>query len=484
MRLSQLAGDGMRLMGDGGVEIAGLCADSRQVRPGELFAAIGGSRDDGRRYLADALARGAVAVLGPEGIGEAGLTVPVVEAGDPRHALARMAARLAGAQPRCVVAVTGTNGKTSTAVFTRQLWQSLGHPAASLGTLGLDAPGRHVVGSLTTPDPITLHRLAAELAGEGVQHLAIEASSHGLDQRRLDGLLVAAGAFTNLTRDHFDYHGGEAGYLAAKRRLFTELLPRGGVAVLNADVPEFPALAADARARDLEIIDYGRTASRLRLAGQELHEAGQDLDLELDGRSMRVSLALVGDFQAWNALAALGLVLGTGGDLEAAARSLASLTGAPGRMELVTRHRNGAAVFVDYAHTPDALEKALVALRAHAGGRLVVVFGCGGDRDPGKRPVMGRIARQRADRVIVTDDNPRGEDPAWIRASVMQGAGSEALEIGDRAQAIATGITMLEPADVLLVAGKGHEAGQTIAGVTHPFDDATVCRAAARDIAA
>ncbi len=482
MRLSLLAGEGMRLMGDGGVEIAGLCADSRQLRPGDLFAALGGSRDDGRRYIADALARGAVAVLGPQGIGEAGLGVPVVEVDDPRSALARMAARLAGAQPDHVVAVTGTNGKTSTAVFTRQIWQMLGHPAASLGTLGLDAPGRHIPGSLTTPDPITLHRLAAELAGEGVQHLAIEASSHGLDQRRLDGLRIAAGAFTNLTRDHFDYHGGEAAYLAAKRRLFTELLPEGSVAVLNADVPEFATLAADAAARDLEIIDYGRAATRLRLVGQELHEAGQILELELDGRRMTADLPLVGDFQAWNALAALGLVAGTGGDLMAAAAMLAALKGAPGRMQLVTRHRNGAAVFVDYAHTPDALEKALLALRAHTQGRLVVAFGCGGDRDPGKRPVMGRIAHQRADRVIVTDDNPRGEDPAWIRAAVMQGAGSAALEIGDRAEAIAAGIAMIEPGDVLLVAGKGHETGQTIAGVTHPFDDAAVCRAAAQGI--
>ena len=479
MRLSLLAGDGMRLTGDGDVEVAGVCADSRQLRPGELFAALGGSRDDGRRYLADALARGAVAVLGPMGIAEGGLAVPVVEADDPRAALARMAAKLAGVQPEHVVAVTGTNGKTSTAVFTRQLWQYLGHPAASLGTLGLHAPGRYVAGSLTTPDPVMLHRVAAELAAEGVQHLAIEASSHGLDQHRLDGLRLAAGAFTNLTRDHFDYHGGEAAYLDAKRRLFTQLLPQGAAAVLNADISQFRILLDDARARGLQVIDYGTEARRFRLLGQTLHELGQDVELELDGEPFHVSLPLVGDFQAWNVLAALGLVAATGGDLHAAIAVLPELQGAPGRMELVTRHPNGAPVFVDYAHTPDALEKALLALRAHSHGRLVVVFGCGGDRDPGKRPVMGRIARERADRVIVTDDNPRGEDPAWIRAAAMQGAGSAAIEIGDRAEAIAAGVAMLQPGDVLLVAGKGHETGQTIKGVTYPFDDAAVCRTAA-----
>jgi UDP-N-acetylmuramoyl-L-alanyl-D-glutamate--2,6-diaminopimelate ligase len=478
LRLSLLAGEGMRLMGDGAVEIDGLCADSRQLRPGELFAALGGARDDGRRYLADALARGAAAVLGPKGVGDGGLAVPVVEADEPRRALALMAARFAGAQPDCVVAVTGTNGKTSTAVFTRQIWQKLGQPAASLGTLGLHAPGRHVPGSLTTPDPIVLHRLAAELAREGVQHLAIEASSHGLDQHRLDGLRLSAGAFTNLTRDHYDYHGSEAAYLAAKRRLFTELLPRGAAAVLNADVPEFASLAADARGRGLDIVDYGREAGRLRLVSQQPHELGQDLELELDGWRAKLSLPLVGDFQAWNALAALGLVLATGGDLRRAAEALSEIEGAPGRMELVARHPNGAPIFVDYAHTPDALQKALLALRAHTEGRLIVVFGCGGDRDPGKRPVMGRIARERADRVIVTDDNPRGEDPAWIRAAAMQAAGPGAVEIGDRAQAIAEAVAMLRPGDVLLVAGKGHETGQTIAGMTHPFDDAAVCRAA------
>ncbi len=482
MRLSHLVGEGMRLIGDGAVDVGGLCADSRRVRPGELFAALGGTQDDGRRYVADARAAGAVAVLGSAGTD--GLGLPVVEAGEPRRALALMAATFFGTQPRCVVAVTGTNGKTSTAVFTRQLWETLGHPAASLGTLGLHAPGRHVAGSLTTPDAVTLQRLAAELARQGVDHFAVEASSHGLDQRRLDGLRLSAGAFTNLTRDHFDYHGTAEAYFAAKRRLFTELLPEGVPAVLNADVPEFATLVADARARRLDVIDYGRDARRLRLLGQELHELGQEIEVELDGRRRRLHLPLVGDFQAWNALAALGLVTATGGDLHQAAEALSGLRGAPGRMELVARRANGAPVFVDYAHTPDALEKALLALRSHTAGRLVVVFGCGGDRDPGKRPVMGRIARERADRVIVTDDNPRSEDPAWIRAAIMQTAGPAAIESDDRAAAIAEGVAMLRPGDVLLVAGKGHETGQTVAGVTHPFDDAAVCRAAAAGAAA
>ncbi|MFO1068723.1 MAG: UDP-N-acetylmuramoyl-L-alanyl-D-glutamate--2,6-diaminopimelate ligase [Geminicoccaceae bacterium] len=475
MRLSSLIPDGARLVGDGAAEIGGLCVDSRTVRDGDLFAALGGTRTDGRQFVADAVAKGAVAVLGPVGLAAAGLPVPVVEAAEPRLALARMAARFFGAQPETIVAVTGTNGKTSTAVFTRQIWERLGLKAASLGTLGLHAPSGYRPGALTTPDAVVLHRIAAELAAAGVQHLAIEASSHGLDQHRLDGLRLAAGAFTNLTRDHFDYHGTEAAYLAAKRRLFSVLLPAGAAAVLNADVPQFAALADDARRRGVRLIDYGRSAKVLRLVDQKLHGDGQSLEVEIDGRPQRIELPLVGPFHAWNALAALGLVIGTGGDVARAVDALGHLVGAPGRMELVAR-RNGASAYVDYAHTPDALEQALKALRAHTGGRLVVVFGCGGDRDPGKRPLMGGIAGRLADRVIVTDDNPRSEDPALIRRAIAAAAGSQAVEIGDRAMAIEAGFAGLRPGDVLLVAGKGHETGQTVAGRTLPFDDAAVCR--------
>jgi UDP-N-acetylmuramoyl-L-alanyl-D-glutamate--2,6-diaminopimelate ligase len=482
LRLSALIDEGVRLVGDGAVEITGLSGDSREVRAGDLFAALGGARTDGRRFVGEALARGARAVLGPPGLAAQGLAVPVVEDADPRRRLALMAARLHRRQPRTIAAVTGTNGKTSTAVFTRQLWTALGHKAASLGTLGLDAPGRHEAGALTTPDPVRLHALLDELAAEGVEHLVLEASSHGLDQRRLDGLRLTAAAFTNLSRDHFDYHGSEAAYLAAKRRLFRELLPRGAGAVLNADAPEHEVLLADARERGLEVVDYGRTAGRLRLVAQAPRGLGQDLEFALDGRHHALTLPLVGPFQAMNALAAIGFVLATRGDLDRAVEALPSLRGAAGRMQLVARHPNGAAVFVDYAHTPDALEKALAALRAHTADRLLVVFGCGGDRDPGKRPLMGRIARRLADRVYVTDDNPRGEEPAAIRRAIMAEAGA-ACEIGDRALAIAEAMAELGTRDVLLVAGKGHETGQTVAGVTHPFDDAAVCRAAAGALA-
>jgi UDP-N-acetylmuramoyl-L-alanyl-D-glutamate--2,6-diaminopimelate ligase len=482
LRLLDLIDVDARLRGDGSVEITALSADSRELCPGVLFAALGGARTDGRRFIAEAIAKGAAAVLGPPGTADLGLAVPVVEDADPRRRLALMAARLHPRQPRVVAAVTGTNGKTSTAVFTRQLWQAQGLRAASLGTLGLDAPGRREPGALTTPDPIRLHALLGALAGDGVEHLVLEASSHGLDQRRLDGVTLAAAAFTNLSRDHLDYHGGEAAYLAAKRRLFRELLPEGAVAVLNADAPELGLLLEDAAARRLEVVDYGRAARRLRLLSQRPHGRGQDLELLLDGRRHAVALPLVGPFQAMNALAALGIVIATGGDLERAATALPQLEGASGRMQLVARHPDGAAVFVDYAHTPDALEQALLALRPHTRGRLVLVFGCGGDRDPGKRPIMGRIARTFADRVYVTDDNPRSEPPAAIRRAVLEEA-PEAREVGDRAQAIGLAMAELRPGDVLLVAGKGHETGQTVGGVTHPFDDAVVCRAAAAALA-
>lgn len=478
MRLSSLAIDGTRLVGDGDVEIGGVSADSRTVRPGDLFAALPGGQQDGRSFAAEAVQRGAVAVLGAVGIAGAVPGVPVLESAEPRRALALIAAKLFGRQPATVVAVTGTNGKTSTVVFTRQLWRACGRTAGSLGTLGVQAPGIDRPGLLTTPDPVALHATLAELADAGVDHLAMEASSHGLDQRRLDGVQLAAAAFTNLTRDHYDYHGSPEAYFAAKRRLFRELLPPGAVAVLNADVPEFAALSADARARGIEVVDYGRAASCLRIVEQELDAGGQVLTYARGGREMTVRLALVGAFQAWNALAALGLVIATGGDADVAGAAMSLLEGAPGRMKLATRLPNGAPVFVDYAHTPDSLEKALASLRAHTERRLHVVFGCGGDRDPGKRPLMGAIAHDLADVVYVTDDNPRTEEPAAIRRAVLAAAPG-AIEIGDRAEAIATAMATLQPGDVLLVAGKGHERGQTIGTRTLPFDDVEVCRAAA-----
>lgn len=477
MRLAALCDDRLRLRGSGEVEIGGLALDSRVVRAGDLFAAMPGTRTDGRRFLADARSAGAVAVLGDAGV-VAATDLPALVAEEPRAALARVAARFYGRQPATVVAVTGTSGKSSVAVFTRQLWAGLHLPAASLGTLGLqtsDAPGD---GSLTTPDPITLHRVASGLAAEGIEHLALEASSHGLDQHRVDGLRLAAAAFTNLSRDHFDYHGSSAAYYAAKRRLFAELLPVGATAVLNADVAEFADLAGLAVDRQLRIIDYGERAQALRLVGRTPTADGMALEVELLGRRHRFSIGLVGGFQASNLLAAAGLVLAGGAAVDALLPLLASLRAPPGRMQLVARHPTGAAAFVDYAHKPQALAKALEALRPHTQGRLLVVFGCGGDRDAGKRPLMGEIAARLADDVVVTDDNPRTEDPGAIRAAVLAGAPA-ARDIGDRGGAIHAAFSGLRTGDTLLVAGKGHENYQIVGDRVLPFDDAQVLREAA-----
>ena len=419
-------------------------------------------------------------LAGPELAG-AELGVPLVLDPEPRRRLALMAARFYGPQPRCIVAVTGTSGKTSVADFVRQLWSHLGRPAASLGTLGLIAPGGRSVTGLTTPDPVRLHALLTELAAAGIDHLALEASSHGLDQRRLDGVHLRAAAFTNLSRDHFDYHGTFEGYLAAKRRLFSELLPPGGTAVLNADAPEFEMLATLCRAREIAVLDYGRRAQRLRLTAREPQPDGQALELALDRRRHRVATRLVGGFQAANLLAALGLVMASGEDAEAAIALLERLEGAAGRLERVGIHPSGAPVFVDYAHKPDALAQVLDALRPHTRGRLMVVFGCGGDRDPGKRPLMGEIAGARADLVVVTDDNPRSEEPAAIRRAILA-ASPGALEIGDRRQAIRAAVSELRAGDVLVVAGKGHESGQIVGETVLPFDDAVEVRAALAEL--
>jgi UDP-N-acetylmuramoyl-L-alanyl-D-glutamate--2,6-diaminopimelate ligase len=457
-------------------EIAGLTADSRLVQPGYLFAALPGRRDDGRRFIADALKRGAVAILGAPGLAERP-GVALLESDNPRQALAKLAARFYGRQPRHIAAVTGTSGKTSVVAFARQLWTQLGRPAASLGTLGIVAPAFTRYGSLTTPDPVSLHKDLADLARSGVDHLAMEASSHGLDQYRLGGVRVTAAAFTNLSRDHLDYHATMADYLAAKKRLFGEVMAQGGVAVLNADVPEFTDLVALARSRRHRIIDFGRQASALRLDAQTPAPEGQRLTLRIEGRLAAITLPLVGDFQAMNALAALGLVIGCGENADAAVAAVAMLAAVPGRLERVAMRRNGAAVYVDYAHKPGALETVLQALRAHASRRLVVVFGCGGDRDPGKRPMMGAIAQRLADQVIVTDDNPRSEDPAEIRRQILATAPG-ASEIGPRREAIFRAVAGLAAGDLLVVAGKGHETGQIVGETVLPFDDAIVAREA------
>ena len=480
MRLSDLTLEEGTIEG-ADAEVEGLSLDARGVLPGDLFAALKGSRFDGRRFVGEALKNGAVAVLtGEEGPLEP-LPVPVVRARDPRGALARMAARLYPKRPAFVAAVTGTNGKTSIAAFARQLWTLAGLRAASLGTLGLEGDAALDAPKLTTPDAVSLHRILEGLAGAGVGRLVLEASSHGLDQRRLEGVAFDAAAFSNLSRDHFDYHGSEAAYLTAKRRLFSDLLRPGGIAVLNADAPQFEGLAEAARARGALVWDYGFKARRLRLDAVTPHAHGQRLDLTLEGREAGVDLGLVGAFQAHNVLAALGLAVAGGLDPSRAVGLLPRLQGVRGRMELACRHPNGAPAFVDYAHTPDALEKALLALRPHAKGRLLVVFGCGGDRDPGKRPLMGGVAGRLADRVWVTDDNPRTEDPGAIRAAILAACPEgRTVEAGGRAAAILDALKTLGPDDLLLVAGKGHETGQTVGDRMLPFDDALVLRDAAR----
>ncbi|BBK44224.1 UDP-N-acetylmuramoyl-L-alanyl-D-glutamate--2,6-diaminopimelate ligase [Allostella vacuolata] len=466
-----------------GPEIRGLALDSRAVAPGFLFAALPGQATDGRRFIADAVARGAVAVLAPEGTelppGSDG--VILLTDANPRRLLALLAASFHGHQPDRVAAVTGTNGKTSTADFARQLWQQQGLASASLGTLGIRAPGFERKGTLTTPDPIALHAALADLADRGVVRAALEASSHGLDQYRLDGIRIAAAAFTNLSRDHLDYHPDMAAYRRAKFRLFGEVMAPGGAAVLNADVDEFAALAALCRDRGHRVLAYGTRGADIRLVRQDLHPDGQHLALEVGGRAWEVDLPLAGPFQAMNALAALGIVLADGIPADRAVPALARLEGVPGRMERVARLARGATVYVDFAHTPDALTTVLDALRRHTAGRLVCVFGCGGDRDPGKRPEMGAAVGRAADRVIVTDDNPRGEDPALIRAPAVAAArrhAADVTEIGDRRQAIFAAVAGLAAGDVLVIAGKGHESGQTVGGHTLPFDDGKVARQA------
>lgn len=479
MRLADLTRDICTAITGAETEVSALTADSRAVVSGTLFAALPGAKVDGRRFIPQAIAAGATAILIPDGSDASAIPdgIAVISAANPRHVFALMAARLYGPQPETVVAVTGTNGKTSTAVFTRQLWTALGIPAASMGTLGVSGPTFSVPGNLTTPDPVALHRLLSDASASGVTHLAMEASSHGLDQHRLDGVQVKAAAFTNLTRDHLDYHGTVEAYLAAKRRLFTEVLAPAGTAVLNADVPEYAELAAAALAAGRKVLSYGLRGADLHLVARHPHGEGQTLDLSVLGTAATVSLPLAGTFQADNALAALGLVIAAGADPVAATAALETLSVVPGRLEKAATKANGAPIYVDYAHTPDALETVLGALRPHTQNRLICVFGCGGDRDRGKRPIMAEIAFRLSDIAIVTDDNPRTEDAATIRRDVLAGAPA-ATEIGDRRTAIAEAVRLAQSGDVVLLAGKGHESGQTIGSTVLPFDDREEARKA------
>lgn len=473
-RLSELG-----LAGRGGRDplLAGITADSRAVKDGFLFAALPGARLHGGEFIGPALRMGAAAVLtdaeGARIAAEAlaASDAALVMAEDARAALSGAAALWFGAQPAVMVAVTGTNGKTSVATFTRQIWAALGHEAINIGTTGVEgawsAPSSH-----TTPDAITLHSMLAQAAGAGVTHAAMEASSHGLDQRRMDGVRLVAAGFTNFTQDHLDYHGTMEAYFDAKAALFGRVLPDDGVAVVNVNDPHGAAMAEVARARGQRVLTVGHAEGcDLRIAGQRAEATGQEVRFVWQGvQAHQVKLSLIGGFQAENVALAAGLVIASGEEPAAVFGVLHRLTGVRGRMQLAATRANGAAVFVDYAHTPDAVATALRALRPHVMGRIVIVFGAGGDRDRTKRPLMGAAAREHADVLFVTDDNPRSEDPAAIRAEIMQ-ACPEANEVGDRAEAILRGVDALGAGDALLIAGKGHETGQIIKGDVYPFDD-------------
>ncbi|MFD2055681.1 UDP-N-acetylmuramoyl-L-alanyl-D-glutamate--2,6-diaminopimelate ligase [Mesorhizobium calcicola] len=463
------------------LEVTGISSDSRQVKPGVVFFALAGTKADGATYAADAAQRGAAAIVAGSAID--GLPVPVLAVDDPRLALALSAARYFGKQPETMVAVTGTSGKTSVAAFTRQIWEQAGYAAASIGTTGVVAPGRNDYGSLTTPDPVALHQLLRELADAGVTHASMEASSHGLDQRRLDGVKLAAGGFTNLGRDHMDYHPTVEDYHRAKLRLFDTLLPKSAPAVIFADDPWSAPTIQAAQAAGLDVLTVGRHGDFLRLKRVEHERHRQRAEVEAVGVLYEIDLPLAGDFQISNALVSAGLAISTGTPVAKALMALEKLKGAPGRLDLVGTTANGAPVYVDYAHKPDALENVLASVRPFTTGRVIVVFGCGGDRDRGKRPIMGEIATRLADVVIVTDDNPRSEVPEAIRAAILAAAPG-AIEVGDRRQAIHQAVAMLHAGDTLIVAGKGHEEGQTIGTETLHFSDHEEVRAALRERAA
>ena len=466
--LSRLILRDAKLPTGGDFVVQGITADSREVKPDFVFAALPGTKADGSSFIEHAFANGASAIIcqtgSYKGPGKA------IETDNPRRLLALMAARFYDEQPDTIVAVTGTNGKTSVAVFVRQIWAYMGFRAASLGTIGMVGPEGTQYLSHTTPDPVQLAQICAQLRENQVQHLAIEASSHGLAQFRLDGLRLTAGAFTNLTRDHLDYHDTFEAYFQAKMRLFDALLPRGGTAVINMDSPYGSQVLQHAVKAGLVPFTVGATGTDLKLSSVRQSGLSQELSVTSKSGSYVLTLPLVGEFQASNALMAAGLVIAAGGEESLALHALESLKGARGRLELAGAASSGASIFVDYAHTPDALETAIAALRPYTNGKLSVVFGCGGDRDKGKRPIMGAIAQQFADVVYVTDDNPRSENAAEIRKAILAAA-PKAIEIADRAKAIATAISELDAGNILLVAGKGHEEGQIIGAKTIPFSD-------------
>jgi len=468
-----------------GREVKDVAFDSRAVTEGAVFFAVPGTKADGLAFAAQAVQRGAIAIVAEREPETPFRAAAFIKVDDARSALALAAARIYPRQPETIVAITGTSGKTSVAAFARQIWAALGARAASLGTLGVVAPSGAVYGSLTTPDPVTLHKTLDELARGRVTHLALEASSHGIAQRRLDGVRLAAAGFTNLSRDHLDYHATLEDYLDAKMQLFDRLLSPGQTAVVDADSDVAERVISVCEKRGLRVFSVGWKGAALRLLEADAENFSTRLRIAHAGVTFTLRLPLAGAFQASNALVAAGLCIASGSPPEAALAALERLEGAPGRLELVG-NRNGAPVFVDYAHKPDALDKVLRALRPFVTKRLIVVFGCGGDRDAGKRPIMGEVAARHADRVIVTDDNPRSEEPAAIRKAILAGAADfeNVQEIGDRAAAIAQAVAMLEPGDGLLIAGKGHETGQIIGDSTLPFSDSECARAALKEYAA
>ena len=459
--------------------VTGFALDHRKVAPGTIFGAFQGARVNGEDYIEAAIAAGAIAIVARPEASVKGV-LHVADA-NPRRAFAALAARYFAPFPATTVAITGTNGKTSTAELTRQLWQAAGHRAASIGTLGVttgydSVSPRNGTGGLTTPDVVTFLATMAGLAREGISHAAFEASSHGLDQYRTEGLPVTAAAFTNLSRDHLDYHGTMEAYFAAKTRLMSDVVDAGGHAVIWADDGDWSArMIAAARQRGLTLLTVGETGETLKLIKRTPTALGQDLVIEAGGQTHKIALPLIGAYQAANALVSAGLVIATGGDIKQTLGNLARVSGVRGRLERAVITRSGAAVYVDYAHTPDAIIAACAALRPHVTGRLIIVFGAGGDRDAGKRPLMGEAAAAHADVVVVTDDNPRSENPAAIRASILS-ATPGGQEIADRRRAIAAAITMALAGDIVLIAGKGHEQGQTVGDRLLPFDDVTVAR--------
>ena len=468
MRLGDL------VSGGGEASVTGFAIDHRKVAPGTIFGAFAGARVNGEDFIPAAVAAGAIAVVSQPGVAVAGAFH--ITADPARATFARLAARYFAPFPATVVAVTGTNGKTSTAELTRQLWRLAGHVAASIGTLGVTTAQDQISTGLTTPDVVTFLANMAGLQREGISHASFEASSHGLDQFRTEGLPVRAAAFTNLSRDHLDYHGTMEAYFAAKLRLFTDVVDNDGTVVVWADdAPWSGRVCAAATARGLKIVSVGSTGDTLTLKSRIPTALGQTLVVTADGKDYSINLPLIGAYQAANALVAAGLVIACGGPVAATLANLARVQPVRGRLERAVIARSGAPVYVDYAHTPDALEAAAAALRPHARGRLILVFGAGGDRDQGKRPLMGAAAVSVADQVIVTDDNPRSEDPAAIRAGIMAAAPG-AVEVADRRAAIAAAIAASGPDDVVLVAGKGHEQGQIVGTQVLPFDDVQVAR--------